>query len=63
VPGKDYDIGDMVEVVMEDIGYSQTVRVTGIDIVVERGKERYIPKFGQEQVGIKTLIRREMKRI
>ena len=62
IPGEDYDVGDIVEVAMEDIGLAQAERITGMDIVLENGGVRYIPKFGAEQMGIRSLIRREMKR-
>lgn len=63
LPGADYDIGDIVDVVMEDIGLIQSERITGMDIVMENGGTRIIPKFGAEQMSVRGLIRREMKRI
>lgn len=63
IPGIDYDVGDMVDIVMDDIGLAQSERITGLDIVMENGAVRTVPKFGAEQMSVKALIRREMKRI
>ena len=61
--GKDYDLGDIVDIAFGEIGLVQSARVTGADIVMERGSTRVVPKFGSEQMSVREIIRREMKRI
>lgn len=43
---KDYDIGDIVSVNIDSLGYKQSVRITEIESVYERGLPKITPTFG-----------------
>lgn len=63
VYGTHYNVGDLCDVMADDIGLSWEARITSADIVYEGGAKRIVPYFGEDEVlNIKKIIAREVKR-
>ncbi|MHB1151367.1 MAG: siphovirus ReqiPepy6 Gp37-like family protein [Eubacteriales bacterium] len=58
---RDYDIGDLCDIVIAELGLVWSARITEIDEVYERGAVKYIPRFGDGSLTLREFIRREMR--
>ncbi len=57
---RDYDLGDICEVKLNNAGIFAKVRITSVDEVYEKGLFRAVPSFGNEEVCLRSFIRREI---
>lgn len=55
--GRDYRLGDVCDVVDEELGVSYGMRLTAADTVWEGGREMIFPLFGDEVRSVKQILR------
>lgn len=60
--GEDYNVGDWVDVAINEIGLAQSAQVVGADIVLEGGTELVYPLLGSDRMDLKKILRREISR-
>ncbi|MHB1155058.1 MAG: siphovirus ReqiPepy6 Gp37-like family protein [Eubacteriales bacterium] len=58
---RDYDIGDLCDIVIAELGLVWSARITEIDEVYEGGSVKCIPRFGDGSLTLREFIRREMR--
>jgi hypothetical protein len=58
---RDYNVGDLCDIVLSDLGLVWSARITELDEVYEDGSVRYVPRFGDGSLTLREFIRREMK--
>lgn len=59
VYGVDYNLGDVCDIVISEIGLTATARCTAVDFVYEKGSRRIIPQFGEYKISSRNYIKRE----
>ncbi len=58
---RDYNIGDLCDIVIAELGLVWSARITELDEVYESGTIKYIPRFGDGSLTLREFIRREMR--
>jgi hypothetical protein len=56
-----YNLGDLCDIILSEIGIVWTARVSEIDEVYENGSRKVVPRFGESALTLREFIKREMK--
>lgn len=62
VYGVDYNLGDLCDLADEQIGVNGKARLTEMTTIVEDGRARQTPAFGESFLGVRAYVEREVKR-